>query len=111
MKRTSTISSFVQDVTADSVGIWIQWGDNRVSHFPYRWLAKNAPEFRHSQGHCGHNPTILPLTIRPRFIHLYQNNVLELGWHEISRNTCFSTVWLRENDFSDQENEVVSHAA
>jgi len=95
MKGPSTISCFVQDVSPEANGLLIQWGDDQVSYFPYRWLAENAPEFRRSQNRRGHETVMFPETIRPRFIHLYQNNVLELGWNEFSCTTCFSTVWLR----------------
>ncbi len=96
MNATSTISCFVQDVVPESDGLRIQWGDNQESWFSYRWLAENSPEFRHSQSQYGPESVTLPETIRPRFIQLYQNNVLELGWNEFSFTTCFSTVWLRE---------------
>ncbi len=96
MNGISAISCFVQDVSTEGDGLLIQWGDNEVSYFPYRWLAENAPEVRHSQGNFGQDSKTLPSKIRPRFIHLYQNNVLELGWNEFSHTTCFSTVWLRE---------------
>ena len=98
MNAISTISCFVQDASPEPDGLRIQWGDDRESFFPYRWLAENAPEFRHRQGHGSQPTTMLPSTIRPRFIHLYQNNVLELGWNEFSCTTCFSTVWLREQN-------------
>lgn len=96
MNAISSISCFVQDVSPEVEGLRIQWGDNEESYFPYRWLAENAPEFRHSQSHIGPKSGTLPQTIRPRFIQLYQNNVLELAWNEFSCTTCFSTVWLRE---------------
>ncbi len=96
MNGISTISCFVQDVFPEVEGLRIQWGDNEESYFSYQWLAENAPELRHSQGHFGQDSKMLPPKIRPRFIHLYQNNVLELGWNEFSQTTCFSTVWLRE---------------
>ncbi|MCH7615683.1 MAG: hypothetical protein IH978_08110 [Nitrospinae bacterium] len=112
MNGTSTIACFVQDVSPEHEGLRIQWGgDNQVSYFPYRWLVENAPEFRNRHGHCGLDSTTLPVAIRPKFIHLYQNNVLELGWNEFSRTTCFSTVGFRENGIPNRGLGVASHAA
>lgn len=96
MNGISTISCFVQDVSLEVEGLRIQWGDNEESYFSYQWLAGNAPERRRRQGHFSQDSKILPSKIRPRFIQLYQNNVLELVWNEFTCTTCFSTVWLRE---------------
>lgn len=102
MNATSTISCIVQDVIPGSNGLKVHWADDHVSFFHYIWLADNAPEFRNSQGHRIHDSTVIPITIRPRFIHFHQNNVLEIGWDEFPHTTCFSTVWLREHCYSAQ---------
>lgn len=50
MNGTSTIACFVQDISPEHEGLRIQWGDNQVSYFPYRWLVENVPEFRNRHG-------------------------------------------------------------
>ena len=108
MNATSTISCVVQDVLPEKDGLRVRWADNQTSFFPYRWLAEHAPEVRVSQDRQGREASILPPEIRPRFVHLHPNNVLEMGWDSFPRTTCFSTVWLREQVYEEERNVVPS---
>ncbi|MDT7043311.1 hypothetical protein [Candidatus Nitronereus thalassa] len=104
MNGISTISCIVQDVIPESQGLRIEWADEEVSFFDYRWLAENAPELRTHQRLRGHQA---PQTLRPRYIHLHPNNVLEMGWNGLSHTTCFSTVWLRQHGSPMRELQLI----
>jgi Gamma-butyrobetaine hydroxylase-like, N-terminal len=97
MNGISTISCIVQDVIPEPHGLRIEWADEEVSFFDYKWLAENAPELRKREGRRIRTSDKLPWNLRPLYIHLHPNNVLEMGWNELSHTTCFSTVWLRQH--------------
>ena len=107
MNGISTISCIVQDVIPENEGLRIEWADEEVSFFDYAWLADNAPELQKRQGQRGKNSSSLPLSLRPLYIHLHQNNVLEIGWNGLSHTTCFSTVWLRQHGSPMRELQLI----
>ena len=97
MNGISTISCMIQDVIPEPLGIRIEWADEEASFFEYRWLAEHAPELRKRQGHGVQCPGTLPRNLRPLYIQLHPNNVLEMEWNELPHTTWFSTVWLRQH--------------